>query len=341
MEVVAEISMLENLHHKTVRKLLILGFSLVILFLLIGSMVAFHSANEIQLDSKDLLSTLQEMALKNSEAEEAIRLEVDIEERTQEIQYATALSGVCLILAIACAMITVRLIGRSIQKIEEQSNELAHVSWQMLQGQEASARRFSHELHDELGQGLAVLKANLRSINPANLEAKRADCVEIVDQAISNVREISQLLRPVILDDFGLDASLRWLCERFGERTGMKVSFRSNFEGRLRDETETHLFRIAQEALTNIARHSEAKDVIVQLLQEKDRIVLSVEDDGKGFRQGKRAGTGLIGMKARAQQIGGELLIERVRPQGFAIQVSAPAIQAESDDAEKDKNSPG
>lgn len=339
MDIVAEVSMLENLHQKTVQKLLIIGFSLVIVFLLTGSIVAFHSANEIQIDAGDLLSNLQDMAEDGLKTKEAIRLEVDIEERTHQIQYATALSAICLVLAIACAIITIRLTGRSIRKIEEQSHELAHVSWQMLQGQEAAARRFSHELHDELGQGLAVLKANLRSLNSTNLEPKRADCVEIVDQAIGNVREISQLLRPVILDDFGLDASLRWLCEKFGERTGMKVFFYSNFTDRLRDETETHLFRIAQEALTNIARHSDASTVKVKLMREKGQISLAIEDDGKGYRKGVRVGTGLIGMKARAQQIGGKILIETNRPAGFAVAVSAPFQSVENNGSEKNTHS--
>lgn len=341
MEVVAEISMLENLHQKTIRKLLIVGFSLVIVLLLAGSLVAFRSANEIQLDAEKLLLNLQQMAFKGSRAKEVIRLEVDIEKRTQEIRYATALSGLCLLLAITCAVITIRLTGRSIRKIEEQSSELAHVSWQMLQGQEASARRFSHELHDELGQGLAVLKANLQSINSTNLEAKRADCVSIAEEAIGNVREISQLLRPVILDDFGLDASLRWLCERFGERTGIYIYFHSNFNSRLQDEVETHLFRIAQEALTNIARHSEATTVKVRLVRSDNQITLSIEDDGKGFRDSRRVGTGLIGMKARAQQIGGKIQIEKDRTVGFAIQVSAPVVSSENNHAEKNTHSIG
>ncbi len=89
--------------------------------------------------------------------------------------------------------------------------------------------------------------------------------VRLVDEAIGNVRQMSQLLRPTILDDFGLEAGVRWLAEGFAARTGIEVDFESNYAGRLPDETETHLFRIAQEALTNVARHAEAKHVRVRL----------------------------------------------------------------------------
>src|SRR5262249_17377131 len=145
--------------------------------------------------------------------------------------------------------------------------ELGRVSWHMLENQEATARRFSHELHDELGQSLTAVKTNLAApdtggqLNRARLD----DCVRLVDEAVGNVRQMSQLTRPTILDDFGLEAGLRWLVEGFAARTGTEVAFDSTFSGRLADETETHLFRIAQEALTNVARHSGARRVRMNL----------------------------------------------------------------------------
>ena len=111
----------------------------------------------------------------------------------------------------------------------------------------------------------------------------RADCLEVMDDSISNVRELAQLLRPAILDDFGLDASLRWLGERFGERTSIGWRYRSSFTGRLPEDVETHLFRITQEALTNIAGHSKASEVSVELRNEGDRVRLRIADNGRGF----------------------------------------------------------
>jgi signal transduction histidine kinase len=162
--------------------------------------------------------------------------------------------------------------------------------------------------------------------------ARRADCLKLVDTAIANVRELSQLLRPVILDDFGLDASLRWLSERFSERTGVRVDYKSTFQGRLADETETHLFRIAQEAFTNIARHSGASVVRLHLEADKTSVGLSVEDNGRGLRGGDNAyspSLGLTGMRARARQAGGQFRMAKPTGGGLRIEVRVPKAMTE------------
>ena len=181
------------------------------------------------------------------------------------------LLGGCLLVALVCAGITVRIAARVFRHMEWQTAELGRVSFRMLETQELTARRFSHELHDELGGSLTAIKSNLMAIgangaaaDPAN-RSRVDDCVKLVEQSISNVRELSQLLRPTILDDFGLDAGLRWLGDRFHQRTNIEVDYRSEFDGRLPDETETHLFRIVQEALTNVARHANATRVFIHL----------------------------------------------------------------------------
>jgi two-component system sensor histidine kinase UhpB len=217
--------------------------------------------------------------------------------------------------------------------IEMQSAELSRVSWQMLADQEATARRFSHELHDELGQSLTAVKTNLTALG-AGGELNRArleDCLKLVDEAIGNVRQLSQLLRPTILDDFGLDAGLRWLCEGFSARTGIDARLESNFSGRLEDQTETHLFRIAQEALTNIARHSGAAHVEMKLTAGAGEIVLSVQDDGRGLANARTAldapfgrGLGMIGMRARARTTGGDLAVRSRPGEGVLIEVRVP-----------------
>ena len=108
--------------------------------------------------------------------------------------------GASLLLAITCAGTTILFVRQSIERLKWQSSELDRVSWHMLQGQEEAARRFSHELHDELGQSLAAVRSNLTQRRNRDLEMLRDDCLHLVDQSIANVRELSQLLRPVILE---------------------------------------------------------------------------------------------------------------------------------------------
>ncbi|PWU03307.1 MAG: hypothetical protein C5B51_19180 [Terriglobia bacterium] len=233
-----------------------------------------------------------------------------------------------VLVALLFAGVTVRMAAGLIRRMDAQTAELGRVSWHMLEDQEATARRFSHELHDELGQSLTAIKTNLTAIESSDAETggRLRDCLQLVDEAISNVRQMSQLLRPTILDDFGLEAGLRWLAEGFSARTGIAVNVESNHPGRLLDETETHLFRIAQEALTNVARHSGAKHVDVKLESRGDQVLLSIKDDGRGLSPapGNGRGLGMIGMRARARSAGGDVSVRSRPGEGVVIEVRAP-----------------
>ncbi|MEO8096553.1 MAG: sensor histidine kinase [Acidobacteriota bacterium] len=271
--------------------------------------------------------------------------EQNIEVESQQLaNQSRLLLGACFALALLCAVLTVTFARRSIRRMEWQATELNRVSWHMLQGQEAAARRFSHELHDELGQALAALKANLSSAStPAAWKARRADCLHVVDDAIANVRELSQLLRPVILDDFGLEAGLRWLVDRFGERTGIETNYSSSFHHRLPEETETHLFRITQEAFTNVARHSGATHVSVELRSVGDKVNLFIEDNGRGLNTSStspEASLGMTGMRARAAQMRGELTLSRPTGGGLRIGVTVPWVHPQEEYAEQENPHP-
>jgi signal transduction histidine kinase len=229
------------------------------------------------------------------------------------------LIGGCLLVALVSAVVTVRIAARVFRQMEAQTSELSRVSFRMLETQEATARRFSHELHDELGGSLTAIKTNLTNGEPT------ADSLKLIDDAIDNVRTLSQLLRPTILDDFGLDAGIRWLADRFSERTHIEVEYRSHFDGRLPDETETHLFRIVQEALTNVARHANASRVTIFLRAENGNIRLTLSDNGRGLAQTtpEHTGMGLTGMTARARSAGGDCTISSTAT-GVTIDVNAP-----------------
>ena len=259
--------------------------------------------------SRDLLRRHEEVTalaakLVSSNYNRAVAAQTSIEQRsTRLVNESFLLLGGCLLLAGASAVFTVRISAQLFRRMESQAGELARVTWRMLENQETAARRFSHELHDELGQSLTAIKANLMTFDPARPpeSSRLEDCRQLADEAIQNVRELSHLLRPTILDDFGLDAGIRWLAERFTERTGITVDYQSNFNDRLIDETETHLFRIVQEALTNVARHSGATRVDIKLQRNSDRIHLTLSDNGHGFQSAPNGGLGLVGMRARAR----------------------------------------
>jgi len=248
-----------------------------------------------------------------------------IDRRTARLSdISVAFAGGSLALALIFTVATVRVVSQLVRRMEWQTEELARVSWQMLENQEATARRFSHELHDELGQSLTAVKTNLTAMNSP--EPRVADCVRLVDEAIGNVRQMSHLLRPTILDDFGLEAGLRWLAEGFSARTGIEVTVNSSYSGRLPDETETHLFRIAQEGLTNVARHSGAAHASIQLKSEGGEIRLSIQDDGRGLpaAPANGRGMGLIGIRARARSAGGDASVRSRPGQGVVIEVRVP-----------------
>ena len=257
------------------------------------------------------------------------------------------LVGGSLILALGCAFFTVRIAANVFRQMQAQTGELSRVSFRMLQVQEEVARRFAHELHDELGGSLTAIKSDLTALaaDPSD-KARLDDSVKLVEQSISNVRELSQLLRPTILDDFGLDASLRWLVSRFGERTGIEVDYTSTFDSRLPDQTETHLFRIVQEALTNIARHSHATRVSIHLRAADAAVRLTITDNGRGIAssgrngagpvEARRGGMGISGMRARAASAGGELKIESAPGAGVTIEVSAPLAEPQPTEPAKE-----
>ncbi|MFM2171716.1 MAG: hypothetical protein RI957_1945, partial [Verrucomicrobiota bacterium] len=253
--------------------------------------------------------------------DERIRLELD-----ELGSRSTIMLSACFLLAFVFAASTLLIARKSIARMQWQRDELNRVSWHMLQTQEDTARRFSHELHDELGQSLAAVRANLA--HPSTISTdQRNDCLHLVDEAIANVRELSQLLRPVILDDFGLEAGLRWLLDRFGQRSRIDVSFDSNLQCPLLPEVETHLFRIAQEALTNIARHSQATSVHCSLSLDDSFLQLRIEDDGVGLQRNtgeSSSSLGLIGMRARARECGGSLELGNRVPRGLRVKILLP-----------------
>lgn len=303
------------------------GFSSEARRLLVRKNVPTYTSRDLLRHHEEVTAIVAKMIANNASRTLAAQTRID-QRSSQLVKESLGLLSGCLLLALVCAIFTVRITTQLFRRMEQQSSDLARVTWHMLESQETAARRFSHELHDELGQSLTAIKANVTALDPSAPPdpARLDDCRRLIDEAIQNVRELSHLLRPTILDDFGLDAGIRWLAERFGQRTGIDVDYKSSFDGRLADETETHLFRIVQEALTNVARHSGATRVNIELARTGDRVHLRVKDNGHGFTPNGSAGLGLVGMRARAQSVGGELKINS--KDGVVVDLWAPVQSA-------------
>jgi signal transduction histidine kinase len=281
------------------------------------------------LDERERLTLATQRLMRSShERIDATRLQIEDITWRQSIEDRVLLAA-CLLVASLFLVTSTRIYYR----MSEQSEELNRVSWQLLERQELLAQRLSRELHDELGQSLTALKTNFSrhaSSGCVDLSWMR-DCTELLKGSIRSAHEISQLLRPTLLDDFGLDSALSWLCERFEERNGIQVRYQSDFHWRLEEQEETHVFRIAQEALTNVARHAKATAVDVFFSKRYGIVRLKISDNGVGLKSrssGALPSFGLTGMKARARSLEGEMHIESSPGQGVAIEVVFPAKHA-------------
>lgn len=319
-----------------VLRVAIVGFAMVVGLVLLAGFLGYQGSHRIQDTAQELIRD----NLLRSERGAAIEGLIVMESK-ELIDRLTWVLGLCVLLAAGTASLTVWIIQRAFARLEWQSAELDRVSWHLLDGHEKMARRFSHEMHDELGQSLSGLRRMLNRPNAEDFPAIQRECVSIVDEVLQNVRKLSQALRPVILDDFGLDPGLRWLCERFSQRTQIPVEYRSNWSGRLAGPEETHLFRIAQEALTNIARHSDATAATICLNVTAGYIKLSIEDNGRGLSGSTTESStslGMVGMRARARQIGGEFIVDNRKEGGLRLLVTAPLREATPDAEQEDQN---
>ena len=188
----------------------------------------------------------------------------------------------------------------------------------MLAGQEAERLRIAQELHDQVGQELTaalLLLSRVESRAPAELRATVGEAQDSVRASLEDVRRIGIELRPEALDDLGLESALAVLCDRFAQRSGLEVTYRvAESLPELSASEELVIYRVAQEALTNVARHSGSDRAELSLQPDDDRLVLIVRDRGRGLGNGGTDGTGIRGMRERAGLIGAAIEVRDGRP---------------------------
>ncbi|MDE3190350.1 MAG: GAF domain-containing sensor histidine kinase [Acidobacteriota bacterium] len=192
--------------------------------------------------------------------------------------------------------------------------------------QELERQRLARELHDETGQALTSILLGLKPLEDGPASAAVAELHQLVVTALQDVRRLAVELRPKVLDDFGLVPALERLTASFGEHTGLSVSFQSTIgEERLPGEVETALFRVVQESLTNVVKHSHARTVSVVLTRKGNGVAVVVEDDGDGFDPtGTGDGIGLLGMRERLALLDGTLDVESSAGSGTTLVAEVP-----------------
>jgi signal transduction histidine kinase len=230
---------------------------------------------------------------------------------------------------------------RAFEEVRQVSAQLRALSWRTLDVQEQMQRTISRELHDDFGQiltALGTLLGRLRRRFPpdAGLLAELDSVRGLAQETLERIRSRSQWLHPGVLDDFGLEKALRRLVEQYERQTGIVTRFDATGPvERIPDDYAIHVYRIAQEALSNISRHSGSPDAWVRLTCKSSSLELEVEDHGHGFAAGHGAGTGqqgmgLVSMRERAELMGGHLTIRRAPDRGVVIHVRVPAWTGEA-----------
>jgi signal transduction histidine kinase len=256
------------------------------------------------------------------------------------------LLGLALAIGVAVAVLAVMYAGRLEKRLRQQmargvelARELQDLSAKLVTAQEEERRHIARELHDEIGQALTAIKVELAIAESAMQKVSGPGSVlqsarSITDSALHQVRDLSYLLHPAALDEFGLVSAVDAHVKRFATRSAIAAEFtHDEMDGRLAPEIEAGAYRIIQEALTNVVKHARASECRVHIARDANRVRIIIEDNGIGFdpstiRSGDRRGLGLIGMRERASHLLGTIHIDSARGQGTRIVVELPVRRA-------------
>src|SRR5580698_3170566 len=285
--------------------------------------------------SSEMTSIMQQMR------EEEQRL-LDARTKTSDRLFIVTVVTLAVAFVMALELFTVnyRLLSAELaareqaeQTVRESEESLRHLTGRLLQVQDAERRKFSRELHDSLGQYLAGAKMNLEIFAAQRRDSSLPEAIQLLDQAMAETRTISHLLHPPLLDEAGFSSAARWYLEGFAQRSGIEIKVNLPEDvSYLPKPVALGLFRVLQESLTNIHRHSGSGKADVTLELWVDRVILEVRDYGKGVApemltgvrtNGMNSGVGLAGMRERIRYLGGQLHIQPSAP-GMLISATIP-----------------
>lgn len=225
-----------------------------------------------------------------------------------------------------------------VTRLEEHNRQLRALSKEAISAQEEERKRIARSLHDESGQALTMLIISLERLentippDQAGIRQKLSSTRQLASQSLAELRKIIYGLRPTVLDDLGLVPAIRWYARSTLEEVGIRVNVNASEDpGPIDSEIKTTLFRIAQEAINNIVKHSAAKTATISLDKNKNHYFLCVQDDGHGFDVERSSNQairmqqwGLLGMRERAELVGGELRVTSQENQGTTIELKVP-----------------
>ncbi len=280
----------------------------------------------------DRIAIANERALDRAESQ--LTASSDHLRQTLMITFAITLLG-GLMLSLVTINRTLHLERELEQRLEENTRaraDLQELSAKLVRAQENERRSLARELHDEVGQSLSAILMEAESAACADDLPEARDHLASVrtlaEQTVNEVRDLALLLRPSMLDDFGLVPALNWHAREMTKRTGLNVVLAADDAAdELPDEHKTCIYRLVQEAVNNSARHACARTVEVQVRRRDDRVLFSVRDDGSGFDTRFVRGLGLLGMEERVRRLGGQLKIDSQPGRGTTIAAELPLAE--------------
>jgi signal transduction histidine kinase len=262
------------------------------------------------------------------------RSEREFRDDIKRAMYFALLAGV---LVSAASILRIGWLERRAKQQHEQAartgEELRHLSTRLRHVQEEERRTISRELHDEVGQKLTALRMDLgalerlRAADPEEFRQCLSEVKTLAEHSLRMIRDIAAGLRPSVLDDLGLGPAIQQQAREFGKRAGIRVSVSIDGDfDHLTDRQRTYIYRIVQEALTNCAKHSHARQIGIAMRTADGRTELTVADDGMGFDPARvsHSGLGLIGIEERARELGGAVALEAAEGKGTTIRVAIP-----------------
>ncbi len=290
----------------------------------------------LQSRQQALSTAVSRLLVENNEGEQqAAQRIADIYNGVQKQSYYFL--GATLITIVLTSSYLIRTNRMIFARLADLSNQRSELAQKLISTQESTLRHISRELHDEFGQILTAVGSMLRRASnhtpkDSPLLKELEEVQKITQNTLSNIRTLSQALHPVLLEEAGLESTLDWYLPNVERQTGLKVHYKKTGAAfPVETSAGVHIYRVLQEALNNVTRHSGATEAWVRLKFLENHLELEVEDQGKGFLPDKtQRGIGLVAMRERAELIGGTIVVTAGSPAGTVVRLKVPRGNAES-----------